>query len=116
MPPDQILRTGVLGIVCYDLLCRCKQAQRRQVLNVSGQEKRARFDHQYPKPDVLGVTIEFIRDVAAVHTRSDDDDIKGGAAVVIDLAPGAANPAAQHIVGELGLMNIDLNIWIGVEY
>src|SRR5260370_21565903 len=116
MAPDQILRSGVLGIACHDLLSRSKQSQPRQILDVSGQEKRAGVDYQYPKPDVLGAAIELVRDVAAVHPGSDDDDIEGAPAIVVDLGPGAANPAAEHIVGEFGLLNIDLNVWIGVEF
>jgi hypothetical protein len=83
---------------------------------MSGQEKRAGIDHQYPKADVLGAAIELVRDVAAVHPGADDDDIEGGTSIVVDLGPGAANPTAEHIVGEFSLLDIDLNVWIRVEF
>jgi hypothetical protein len=85
------------------------------VLDVSREEKRAGFDYQHPKADVLSVAIELIGDVTAEHAGPDHDDIERIAAVVAHVGPGAGNPAAERIVGEFGLLNIDLNFWIWVE-
>src|SRR5439155_2435499 len=115
VPPNQILRPGVLRICRYHLLARTVQPQPGHVLDVARKEKRSGFDHQHTKTKVLAAAVEFVGDVPTEHTRSEDDDVKRIAAVITHLRPGAAYPPAQHVVGEFGLLNINERFRIRVK-
>jgi hypothetical protein len=115
MPPNQILGSRILR-VHGDLLLRGRpQPDARQVLDMRGQEKVAGVHDKHPQTNVVGMVIELFGDIAAEHARPDDDDIERVAAVVADLVPGTAGPPAENIVGEVGLLDIDRDLGIGIQ-
>jgi hypothetical protein len=108
VPPNQVLRAGILRISGDYLLCGTAQAQAGQVLDVGGEKERPGVDDQHAKAEILTAAVEFVSDVS--HARPDDDDVKRIAAVVSNFGPGATCPTAENIVGKLRLLNIDENV------
>src|SRR5216683_5462403 len=82
---------------------------------MGGKKKRAGFNYQHAKTEILAAAVEFVGDVPTEHARPDDDDIKGIAAVVTDLGPSATHPAAENIMGERRLLDVNENLRIRIK-
>ena len=80
-----------------------------------GKKKRAGLDCQHPKTEILAAAVEFVGDVPAEHACPHDDDVKRIAAVVDYLGPGAAQRAAENVVGECRLLDINENLRIRIK-
>src|SRR5262249_55395943 len=82
---------------------------------MGGNEKGTCVDDKNSKTDVFAAAIQLVGDVTAEHPRTHDDDVERVTAVAADFWPGAAHPAAKHVVRELSLLDIDLGSGIGIE-
>jgi hypothetical protein len=79
-----------------------ERSQTWHVLDVGGKKKVAGFDYQHSKTEVLTTTIQFVGDISTEQARSDDDNIKGVAAVITNLRLRVAHRAAENVMGKGG--------------